>query len=300
MLRVKLEADDWMAILALASQIAMSIEQFLLAHNINRIPHDGPPSMNVINSLSQLEIASQLTYNLLITTVRLSILLLYRRIFTLAAKKEFRIAWYFCTALTLAYCVAILADFLTECHELSHGQIKCRKTGSGFRLEPVITAFLNVGIDLSIWMLPLHTVWTLHLSVRKKLEVCAVFALGLIGVAVSTARATILLDMTDTTGDTTGSNGVSYACWGTAEPAVGLLCANLPLLRPLFTSAYHKLSTVRSNDAASVSNGVAITRAEPTSSKGKDMVSVSTVQVPQSPIWGLETAREQVEPNSMI
>ena len=128
-----------------------------------------------------MEMASQVTYNLLITSARLSVLLLFRRIFSLA-KRSFRIAWWSCTALTLAYCVALLGSFLAQCYGVSSDPGTCRNSESAATKAPIIVGFLNIGIDLSIWILPVRMVWMLQLNVRRKVGVCAMFALGLMWV----------------------------------------------------------------------------------------------------------------------
>ena len=112
------------------------------------------------------------------TVARLSILLLYRRIFSLA-RRWFRVAWWSCTTLTLAYLVALITSFLAQCHEASHDPRACRDTHSEASRAPMISGFMNVFIDLAIWTLPLRMVWMLHLSPRRKVGVAAMFALGL-------------------------------------------------------------------------------------------------------------------------
>lgn len=81
------------------------------------------------------------------------------------------------------------------------------------------------------------------------------------GVAVSIARAIVLLDLdvnpgmptsctivsfefTNRTPGNSGS-GVELACWSTAEAAVALLCACLPMQRSLFGHVYEKLTSWR-------------------------------------------------------
>lgn len=260
------------------------------------IPLGGAPGKGVINSFGQLEIASQVNYIMLITLARLSVLLLYRRIFTLD-RGRFRVAWWSCTALTLAYFVALTTSFLVQCHGALHDPRACRNTHSAASRAPMIGGFLNVFLDLAIWMLPVRMVWMLHLSPTRKVGVAAMFALGLIGVAVSIARATVLLDINVFA----NGRGISFSCWSTAEPAVALLCANLPLLRPLLIRTYDKLSAVCGNKSSHPQlDDVALKRYPPTFHKEKDMIVVFSTQEHQSSSRGVETPRGPAEPDGLI
>ena len=90
---------------------------------------------------------------------------------------------------------------------------------------------INAAIDASILILPIRMVWMLHMNLKQRLAICGVFALGLVGVAVSIARVVYL--------GTKGFEGgaLAFAIWSTAEMAVGLICACLPVMRPLWTKA---------------------------------------------------------------
>lgn len=42
----------------------------------------------------------------------------------------------------------------------------------------MIVAWLNIGVDTSLLILPMRMVWMLQLAVKRKIGVCAMFALG--------------------------------------------------------------------------------------------------------------------------
>ena len=87
------------------------------------------------------------------------------------------------------------------------------------------------------------------------------------GVAVSIARAVALTNSAIKSRKSTFPNAwrlrkicihfstavgaVDFAIWSISEAAVGLLCACLPLLRPIFTNAYKLLSTLRTGTISS-------------------------------------------------
>lgn len=119
-----------------------------------------------------------MTYTLLITAARLCVVLLYRRIFTLA-KRWFRAAWWLCVTFILAYWLALLTAFLTQCHGIASSLTACRNSNTKLNQMPLIAAWLNIGIDASLLVLPIRMVWMLQLSAKRKIGVCALFALGL-------------------------------------------------------------------------------------------------------------------------
>ncbi|KAG6986471.1 hypothetical protein G7Y79_00082g100870 [Physcia stellaris] len=277
MARLRLEADDWMALVALVLLTALSIEQFVLAHYLTRWFSDGSPTTALLDSLGRIGIADQMTYNFLITAARLSVLLLYRRIFSLV-QRWFRYAWWSCFALILGYCIALLVGFLTACHGISQAGHICRNHYDVATKTPMIVAWLNIGVDTSLLVLPMRMVWMLQLAVKRKIGVCAMFALGTVGVAVSVARATVLVNMKQGFG---GGYGTAFACWTVAEPAVALLCANLPLLRPLFANAYSKLSTIRNRTTSTTSDNVTLVKPQMSSNAEHKTASVSPVSTSQ-------------------
>ena len=132
------------------------------------------------------------------------------------------------------------------------------------------------------------------------------------GVATSVARASVLVHMSSLAGKSIPSaglillmidadgGGVAFACWSTTEAAVTLVCASLPVLRPIFKGAYAQFSSVRRmRDSARRSSER--DRQPAHVLFGYKMVPESTVRTSQSRdsnVWGLETARARDERGS--
>ena len=133
------------------------------------------------------------------------------------------------------------------------------------------------------------------------------------GVATSVGRASVLVHMSSGTGQSIRSGGpmilllidadgggVAFACWSTTEAAVALLCACLPVLRPIFKGAYARFSSVRRmRDSARGSSGR--DRQPDHVFFGYKKVPESTVRTSQSrdsTVWGLETARARDDSGS--
>ena len=247
----KLGADDYWAITALFLFVGLAVEQFCLAHYGTGT---GVPSAARFMILGKLEFASQLTYTILTTAAKLSILFLYRRVFNLRTP-WFRIAWWSCLTLVSLYAVTLFTLNLTQCapHKPStlwehRGECPFEKTSA------TAMGFLNAFVDLTVLILPIRMTWDLQMSQKQKIAISSVFGLGLMyvsppfpdhppqtpkpaliffssGVAVSLARAITLSSPSLFT-----RGLLTFAIWSTVEPAVALICACLPVMRPLFIS----------------------------------------------------------------
>lgn len=119
-----------------------------------------------------------LTYSLAITMVKISLLMLFRRIFTTAA---FRlksmivgvvcVAWFFVAVFTDIFQCSPFKDVF-ELHMLFTDHcINVQAYYWGISAS-------NVFLDLVLLYLPIHEVWKLQLPRRKKLGISSVFALG--------------------------------------------------------------------------------------------------------------------------
>lgn len=122
--------------------------------------------------------ATLVTYSLTITSVKLSLLLLYRRIFSTPAFK----AW---TLIIGATCVAwLIAAILVDVFQ-------CRPFSAAFQSDLLFTSHCidlqsfylsmiaaNFVLDIIVLAMPLVMVWRLQLTQRQRLQVSAIVLLG--------------------------------------------------------------------------------------------------------------------------
>lgn len=120
----------------------------------------------------------QILYLLGPVAVKLSLLLLYRRVF---ASKNFGIATYALGAFIVTYSVIFLFLSIFYCSQ-----------PSTFWNDPASTRFfdlwdytlsysvVNITTDFIIWALPLPMVWRLHLPRGQKIGLSLIFLLGLL------------------------------------------------------------------------------------------------------------------------
>ena len=110
--------------------------------------------------------------------VKISILLLYRRIFDTAAFRRktlvvgiLCIIWFF-----IAICLAIF-----ECHPISAAfNPRMIYTDHCINIQAYyegVTA-TNMGIDIIMLLLPVHMVWGLKLPIRQRIVLSSIFMLG--------------------------------------------------------------------------------------------------------------------------
>ena len=117
-------------------------------------------------------------YSLTITTVKISILLLYRRIFDTAAfRRKTLIVGILCiTWFLIAICLEIF-----ECHPFSDAFIpKMLYTDHCIDIQAYyegVTA-TNMAIDIVVLLLPVHMVWGLSLPIRQRILLSSIFMLG--------------------------------------------------------------------------------------------------------------------------
>ena len=118
----------------------------------------------------------QIFYILAPATVKLSLLLLYKRIF-ISPK---------CTRLFNACAIFIIvwATIMTFLGIFNCTPVRGFWTGEGwcfkFRSFAIGYAVVNITIDFVIWTLPLPLVWRMQLPVGQKVAITLIFILGLL------------------------------------------------------------------------------------------------------------------------
>lgn len=118
------------------------------------------------------------TYSLTITCVKISVLLLYRRVFTTASFRK----------VSVVVGIACLLWFIIE---LFINIFQCRPFKAAFEPPLLFTGhcidlqsfylgvtIANLGLDVVILYLPLHMVWKLKLPIKQRLTLSGIFLLG--------------------------------------------------------------------------------------------------------------------------
>ncbi|KAJ5611925.1 hypothetical protein N7528_009030 [Penicillium herquei] len=167
---------------------------------------------------------------------KISILILYRRIFSTSILR----------ILSDILIVALTTDILS-CTILLF--FMCRPFAAnwdpsipGAKCLDVVAIYTwgslpNIITDIIMLLLPMPVIWSLHIGLRTKIQLTITFALGSLGLFVSVMRfRSFFLNPSE---DFTwiGSN---HGIWGQAEPATYLVCACIITFKPLFDGTCFK------------------------------------------------------------
>ena len=128
-------------------------------------------------TFAKVVIATEVLYNPAIACVKLSCLLLYRRVFP---SKRFHIVLYVIGGLIFAYSWIIMITAIFQCSpikaawDMTVKNPKCIK----FNVEVVFFSGLNAATDLITICLPLPLLWKLQLPLEKRIQLMGLFLAG--------------------------------------------------------------------------------------------------------------------------
>ena len=127
--------------------------------------------------LPQIFYAARILYSLAIASIKLSVCLLYLRLFpALWMRRCIKTIIATCTI----GCTVLLFLWVTMCKPSSMAWNQkesrtCLKRGGLFEAHSIFSLCIN----LAIIVLPMPTVWSLHMPLRRRLLVMGIFAIGL-------------------------------------------------------------------------------------------------------------------------
>ncbi|KAJ5356438.1 hypothetical protein N7517_011047 [Penicillium concentricum] len=199
MQRAKIGADDYLILLALVPQRTMR----LIYHAVTKVDIVGYHYDYVSQMPEKFALMRKcffaievLDYPFNITLVKLALLLFYLRIFTTC---KFQILIYIVGALVLAVGVADLLEIFLQCRPLAYGW---DQSIPGEKCIHPVTAYqtlvpLNIFTGLLILVMPMPTLWKLHIPLGQRLAVTGVFLLGGLGNVASILQMAIYLSASD-------------------------------------------------------------------------------------------------------
>ncbi|GME55819.1 hypothetical protein GTA08_BOTSDO13872 [Neofusicoccum parvum] len=177
-------------------------------------------------SRRMINFAAEQSYLVGITMIKLSILLFYRRIFTL---RKHVIAIYIFMGIAIGWLIVFLITCMTTCDPVSKwwtDLLSCRNPHADF----VASAATNTIIDLGILCIPIWAISQLGLKKSQKTSAAGLFLTGGLVVFASIGRMVALIQtsMVDIT-----YGYVPAATWSIAEVNLAVVSACLPFLQPL-------------------------------------------------------------------
>ncbi|MCJ1316968.1 hypothetical protein MMC15_002289 [Xylographa vitiligo] len=191
--------------------------------------------------------ASIFLYALAITAAKISVLLLYRRIFP---QDRFRYAIYTVGSLCLLWLTIVVFVTFFQCQPVAFAWDHTAR-GTCINLQAMYYGFTvsNMVLDILVNFMPVKLIWQLQAPLRQRALILAIMLLGLIVLAASAGRigSVPLLALSDVSATIT-----MPFLYTIIEPAFAIVCACLPTYRPLFLGlanrdSYHRgFSSIRS------------------------------------------------------
>jgi hypothetical protein len=175
---------------------------------------------------------SIIAYHVSLTATKLSILLQYRRIFTLkSSRMPIYIAMGICTACGVtAVVTAIFTCIPVDAYwnMMKKPFAKCVNQDAMYHAN----AALNITTDLLVAALPIRSLWKLQIALRQKIALLLILTLGWFVVIISIIRLYFLILVAKHPMDQTWYSGPA-AYWSVLEVNLAIVCASTPALKPL-------------------------------------------------------------------
>ncbi|CAF9939787.1 MAG: hypothetical protein ALECFALPRED_008288 [Alectoria fallacina] len=245
--KASLAWDDYMILFAMLSTIGTALCMFVgtALGNLGRHTKIAPDGSPVFNHQLEINYASLMTSTLTFGLTKLSVLLLYKRIFRGALFLAF--VWTMITVIVI-WTVAFFFANMLQCYPISENW-----TGLGGSADACIDenmmylgqAFSDAITDLIILAMPIPCICALQLPTKQKLGVIGMFLLGILTIAASVTKLVFFYKIA--VESNSGDEDFTYLFtptlyWPMVESSLGIVGACLPLFRPVIS----KLSPVRS------------------------------------------------------
>jgi hypothetical protein len=183
--KAQLKADDWLILLAVLSAVltgALSIWGNAVDPNSAAAGENSDPNFKYTpEDIFYLKLAftSSILYFTIAGSTKLSILLMYNRLFSVNQSFRWQLMvvsllvvgfWVGCTVATLTNCIPLKWSWLNSLSDARY----C----FNYNIFWMASGACEVLIDVMILALPMQVVWELQLSRRKKATVACIFLLG--------------------------------------------------------------------------------------------------------------------------
>lgn len=269
-LKAPFGADDALAYVAYVSNAASLINENLMvsvgAFDLARLISFGPEDTE---SFQKRNLASAVLYLVTITSAKLSVLFLFRRIFYVYTG-WFRGFWWFNFLVIFPFWAGATLGILI------YNQVDTfafAKPGNAYGSSAC--ALVNALSDIMVLILPIRGVLELQLPRAQKVGIIGLFSIGFLTTLVSLARATLSFYQA-TQGPTRWNPAYetyNYIMLVAAETSAACLCACIPVSRPFFVKAGQLAS--RSINASSLRGLISKSNLSAQESQGDTFDSIS-------------------------
>ncbi|RAK99372.1 integral membrane PTH11-like protein [Aspergillus ibericus CBS 121593] len=234
----RFHADDYLITLATGLEVAYSIVMLSIGVSHGFGKHVSTLSTSDQEAFLKGDYIASHLYNVGLASVKLSILALYYRIFTIPWFRKTVIG---CGAFVCLWIATIEIFMGLLCRPLEafwDASVKGHCFNSSALSYYVNTS--NMITDIVIFALPIGVIVRLRTTRHNKIALCIIFSIGFITCGISAARLAFVFAQTssDVTWD-----GVELGVLSGFESLGGILCANLPIIYRLFKQAAQKVTS---------------------------------------------------------
>ncbi|KAH7113807.1 hypothetical protein B0J11DRAFT_412976, partial [Dendryphion nanum] len=223
--------DLWILLAMICSAVLTSMVHRQLRNGVGM--HISDVTVDMIDRISRVPWIGLIVYGLSLTFTKVSILALYLRIFP---SHRFRVGCYCLLTFVVCYGIWVLLGSIFMCSPVSYLWNRSQARGH-CHLEKFwiyyMNASVNIAQELAILLLPMPLLRRLRLLRGQKIALICVFALGGFVSIMSIVRI-VNLAVVRQSKDVTYDNALP-ALYSTVEANLAIVCACLPVLRPLFT-----------------------------------------------------------------
>ncbi|GKZ63770.1 hypothetical protein AnigIFM50267_000053 [Aspergillus niger] len=239
-LTLSIKLDDWFCLLALIFSYGLLCTTALVTTvghaGIHIIQYKDPL---VLERYFQITLADMVIYNVSVGLTKISILLFYRRIFSI--NKSFLFCNWVVTGLSAGACIAAVSGLIFSSDPVD-AQWKFWEPSTTIHNKSFWIAMgaVNILLDVTILILPQPVVWRLKQTRRCRIMLSLVFSLGGFVCVTSIVRLVYMatIDVTDLTYTFTVPG-----IWTTVETNMSIICACLPMIPSLFKHIRESRST---------------------------------------------------------
>ncbi|CAN8102311.1 unnamed protein product [Discula destructiva] len=220
--------DDYLIIAALPQGVAMLAMQGMYTQL--GVGYPLPEVQQNIFMILRILVGYVFVFATWTLTIKLSVLLFYNRIFV---NRTMKMATKFTMIFIGLWSVGNIMQIFLICRPFaaSYDPTVPGTCGNQKASFIAIGAF-NAITDVTILVLPIHTIWSLKTKTGTKLSLLAVFCIGIVTTVVSIIRI-FTMNSLDLASNLTGT--MTYAVFlSVFEPSLGTLCVSLPMLGPIY------------------------------------------------------------------
>ncbi|KIN00010.1 hypothetical protein OIDMADRAFT_181260 [Oidiodendron maius Zn] len=221
--------DDWAMLASAVVMIPMAVIPIYNAgRGFGKHVWDVPPEN--IPSMQELYYVSQILYAVVLNLVKISILLLFLRVFT---NNRFRLVTKICLLWMVCQTVAFFFAVTFQCMPVSSiwnptPNRKCINTTAVIYAGAVCSIFE----DVFIIILPIRELLALNMSPRQRLGVIFMFAIGSFACITSIVRLKFIVDYSFQLLDATWTS-TDVVIWSVLEVFTATIFSSLMAIRPL-------------------------------------------------------------------